>query len=451
MQGCYLTALALPLLIAVGCNKYLDAKPDQKLATPSTLSDLQALMDGKSMTNNYPVAGDIASDDYYLLDADYQALSTPDFRNDYIYQGSGANDQDYQYMYGFILNSNVVLDQLGKINLASSSPADINNVKGQAYFFRAYCHFHTASVFALPFIGNTAKEGVPLKLTADITSPTSRSTIGEDYSQVISDLKNAAALLPSTAIVKTRPTKQAAFGVLSRVYLCMGDFVNASNYADSCLQIYNTLIDYNTVSTTSNTPFPLFNAEVIFHSTSSGRGSVVTVTKARIDSVLYGSYAANDLRKKVFFKASTNGSQLFKGDYAAATSSSLFGGVATDEMYLTRAECYARNNNIAAAVNDMNTLLVTRWVKNTYVPLTTNVSAGDLLNTILTERRKQLLFRNELRWNDIRRLNAEKTFAKTLVRKLSSGTYSLGPGSLLFAYLLPVSVVQMTGISQNPR
>lgn len=442
--------ISLAILAMASCNKFLDAKPDKSLAIPTTLADYQALIDNRIMTANFPVAGDIASDDYYLINSDWAALSTPDLRNTYIYDGTSANDLDYTN-YQYVTNSNVIIEGTGKGDLNATS-SEVNAVAGSGYFFRGYCFLNLASVFTLPYRLGTTAMGIPLKLRADITSPTTRSTLVETYQQIISDFRRAADLLPVQVSVKTRPSKPAAYGALARTYLIMRNFELAGKYADSCLQLYSTLIDYNTVSTTSNTPFALFNNEVIFHATSSGRGGVVSLARARVDSLLYNAYATNDLRKKVFFRPAPQAGQLFKGDYGATTSASHFGGVATDEMYLIRAECFARNNDVLRGVADLNTLMQKRWVQGTYVPYSSSsLTSKQLLDIILTERRKELLFRNQSRWNDLRRLNQEPEYQKTLVRHINSVRYTMAPDSKNYAYLLPVSVIQQTGIPQNER
>lgn len=444
------SALIFMALIATSsCTKFLDAKPDKSLAIPTTLADYQALLDNRIMTANFPVAGDIASDDYYLTNSDWAALSTPDLRNTYIYGGTSANDLDYT-IYQYVTNGNVIIEGTDKGNF-NNSRAEVDAVAGGGYFFRGYCFFNLASIFTLPYKPGTTAMGIPLKLRADITSPTTRSTLEETYQQIISDFRRAADLLPVQVSVKTRPSKAAAYGALARTYLIMQNFDMAGKYADSCLQLNSSLIDYNTVSSVSNTPFPLFNNEVIFHATSSGRGGVVSLARARVDSLLYNSYATNDLRKKVFFRPAPQVGQLFKGDYGAATSASHFGGIATDEMYLIRAECFARENNVAQGVADLNSLLQKRWAQGTYIPYPSSLTAKQLLDIILMERRKELLFRNQSRWNDLRRLNQEPGYQKTLVRQINSVTYAMAPESKNYAYLLPVSVIQQTGIKQNER
>lgn len=84
----------------------------------------------------------------------------------------------------------------------------------------------------------------------------------------------------------------------------------------------------------------------------------------------------------------------------------------------------------------------------TFIPYTAS-TASDALNTILLERRKELLMRG-IRWSDLRRLNKEPQFAKTLIRIEDGQTYSLQPGGLRYIFPIPLLVIQMTGIPQNP-
>jgi starch-binding outer membrane protein, SusD/RagB family len=449
-----LLALAASWFATGSCQKYLDARPDKSLEIPSTLQDYQAIMDAKPMSADFPFAGDIASDYYYLPYNTWKALSTEDYRNDYVWGTNPANDLDWQYMYGVILKANIVIGGTNTLARQGGVTADLRQVMGSAYFFRGYCYYQLANVFTLPYsaaISGDKALGLPLHLSADITAPTARTTLAGTYAQIISDLKTSAAMLPVTPLVKTRPSKSAAYGALARTYLAMGDYRQAGLYADSALQLYHTLIDYNTVSPATAVPFPLFNDEVIFHTTTSGRGAIISPAKAIADSNLYASYDANDLRKTRFFKLNSAHLPVFKGDYGGATSSILFNGIATDELYLTRAECAARNNDLSAAVNDVNTLLQNRYATGSYVPYDTGLSADSALSLVLKERRKELAFRSELRWADLRRLSGDPRFAVTPVRSLDGTIYTLPPGDKRYAFLLPVSVVQISGIPQNAR
>ncbi|MNT38972.1 hypothetical protein D3C71_1410060 [compost metagenome] len=62
----------------------------------------------------------------------------------------------------------------------------------------------------------------------------------------------------------------------------------------------------------------------------------------------------------------------------------------------------------------------------------------DALNKVLIERRKELVWRAGLRWDDIRRLNKEGANI-SLSRKLGNETYVLKAGSPQFAFPIPTN------------
>jgi len=113
-----------------------------------------------------------------------------------------------------------------------------------------------------------------------------------------------------------------------------------------------------------------------------------------------------------------------------------------------RAECFARAGNTAAALNDLNTLIQKRWKTGTFIPFTA-ANPQQALNIILTERRKELIFR-DLRWIDIKRLNKEG--AAIIIKRIINGqTYQLEPNDNRYALPLPLDIINLTGIQQNPR
>ncbi|MDB5141066.1 MAG: RagB/SusD family nutrient uptake outer membrane protein [Mucilaginibacter sp.] len=442
----------LAIMALTACKKFLDAKPDKQLATPTGLADLTAILDADNMITTFPSAGDIASDDYFLPDANWATLSSLPARTDYTWQPDAANDQDWQYGYTGIENANVVLDGLATVPKTAANQADYNNAEGMALFYRGYTLALLANIFTLPYdpLQAGSLPGLPLRSSADITAKTTRSSMAATYGQITADLKMASALLPVQQVSKTRPSKPAAYGALARVYLVTGNYLQAGAYADSCLQLYSTLIDYNTLNTSASAPFQRFNAEVIFHATSAG-GAALAVAKARVDTSLYRSYNGNDLRKKLFYKAAAGGYFSFKGSYSGTSSSQLFNGVATNEMLLIRAECNARSGKTAAAAADLNLLLVNRWKTGTYLPVASTLSGDSLLSLVITERRKELAFKGALRWSDLRRYSTDSRLAVTPQRFLNRQQYLLQPGDKRYAFLLPVSVVLRSGIQQNSR
>jgi hypothetical protein len=444
--------LFLPCFSLHSCTKYLDAKPQASLEIPSTLQDYQAILDEEAFNEDFAYGASVASDDYFLGFNDWESLDV-NSRNTYVWNPAAANDQDWSYGYINILRCNVVLAGIDQVPVSGSGVAEKNNIRGSAAFFRAYTFYGLANVFTLPYraASSNTDPGLPLRLQADITEKTVRSTLEQTYGQVIADLKTAAVLLPVTPTIKTRPSRPAAFAVLARVYLEMQDYTHANQYADSSLLLYSKLIDYNTLDTSSLNPFVLFNDEVSFHALDSGSGDVVDPYYARVDSSLYASYALTDLRKRLFYSYVGDGHYAFKGDYSGQSYGQLFAGMATDEVYLIRAETYARLGKADLAIADLNTLLVTRYAQGEYMPYSASMGADAALALILSERRKELVFRSGSRWSDLKRLNQDTRFATTLVRNLDGKLYTLPPGDKRYAFLLPVSVIQASGVQQNGR
>jgi hypothetical protein len=439
--------LALILLGTASCKKYLEAKSDQSITTPTTIDDLEGLMNAYTIINSdYSSAGEIASDNFFLTNADYLALIQRQ-RDFYVWAKTADIGGDYTAPYQAIAYANIVLDALPAIS--SNSEQRKNLVRGNALFVRASYHFWLVQLFATAYDQSSAGTdlGIALRLTSDIEAKPIRVTIAETYASIIGDYRQALTLLPDMPSAKYLPGKGATYGMLSRVYLSMRDYSHAGAYADSCLNIYNTLIDYNTVTTTAAIPFSQFNNEVIYDAHSLAP-SALNQSRAKIDTVLYRSYDSNDLRKQIFFKANTDGSQAFKGAYTGQSSAALFTGVATDEVLLTKAECAVRTGDVPIAFQTLNKLLVTRWKKNTYTPYTGN-DQQQAISLIIQERRKELLSRG-IRWMDLKRLNKDGATEQTLQRNLNGTFFTLAPNSARYVFQLDQNAVNISGLVQNP-
>jgi hypothetical protein len=191
--------------------------------------------------------------------------------------------------------------------------------------------------------------------------------------------------------------------------------------------------------------------EMIFYSISLNQPGLISNTRAKIDSMLYNSYHADDLRKKIFFRQNADGiSYAFIGSYVNTSLEYIcFTGLATDEVYLTRAECSARMGNKDSAMADLNRLMSKRWKNTVSFPTFTANDATDALHQVLAERRKELVYR-QLRWTDIRRFNEEDS-SITLKRIIHGTTYSLPPNDPRGMILIPWEVITESGIQQNPR
>lgn len=452
MKVYYIFILCLGL---ISCNKkeFLDESPRSDLFVPTTLEDFQALLDNDIVLNMTPVLGELSADNYYLLQSSWSSLTTKE-KNAYTWEKDTYNGEgkvvDWNTPYQQVLYANVILDGLNKVAITDENLKQWNNIKGAALFTRAYAFFNLAQVFALPYNAATVNEdlGIPLKLTPNIDEKLQRPTLEQTYSQILKDLLEAKTLLfDSISSTRIRPNKPAAFALLARVFLSMHEYHNAGANADSSLQLYNTLIDYNTRDGNSTRPFDKLNVETMYQS----RFVETNVLKGisgygLVDTNLYSTYAHNDLRRSLFFNIIPGGRINFKGSYTGLIFA--FTGLATDETYLIRAECRARANDVTGAMDDLNTLLEKRWKSGFFVPLTA-ATWEQALNAILIERRKELPCRG-VRWTDIRRLNLETPNIKP-VRFINNLPYELPVNSPKYALPIPPDAEQLGNYKPNER
>jgi starch-binding outer membrane protein, SusD/RagB family len=446
--------LAVIVCVFNSCKKYLDKKPDSKLAVPTKLEDLQALMDFSQYMNTRqsPSFGEASCDDYFLPEdrlfaysVEQQAIYTWN-RGDYKAQN------DWSKAYHPVYIANYCLEQVNEIPVTASNAQAWQNVKGSALFFKAYNYLNLLWVYAKAFDESTASTdlGIVLRNGSDFNVPSKRANVYDSYDAVINNTKEAIPLLPDYPLHVQRPSKSAAYGLLARAYLSMRKYDSAFVYADRSLQLKSELIDYNTDndingSISANVPFKKFNKETIFYTEMNTNFFIQTPSSARVDTNLYAQYQSNDLRKTAFFRPNTGYVQ-FKGNYTAAATT-FFSGIATNELFLIRAETHARAGRISESMNDLNTLMKKRWKNTVSFPAFTATTKEQALAIILTERRKELCMRG-IRWMDIKRLNKENA-SIIPTRKVGTQTYTLQPNANYYALPLPVDIIQITGMQQN--
>jgi len=109
------------------------------------------------------------------------------------------------------------------ISTLDESKAENHQLLGEAYFMRGLLHLHLVTLFAKPYSFGRENIGVPLRLTAtpDVQP---RASVGDVYDQIVADLRKAADLMGPSRDNAGYPSKDAALGVLSRVYLYMEEY-----------------------------------------------------------------------------------------------------------------------------------------------------------------------------------------------------------------------------------
>lgn len=456
--------LLLLLCINYSCKKdFLDAKPSTSLVTPNTLSDYQAMLENVDVLNRAtPGLLQLASDDYIFtdnaawMDTYYNAEHTSYIWAKDLYEGQ-KEIKDWNVGYSGIFICNSVIEGLNKITITASNQKDWNNIKGWALFMRAYLLYDLVRSFSPAYDSQTASRdlGLPIRLKSAIDETEQRASVEKTYNQIFSDLSEADnLLLPDITITnKERPSKVAVNALCARIYLSMRKYDKAEEYADKTLAVYNVLTDYNNIDVSARIPFSMNNTETIlnttvinnYYSSVSVGGFIDAVT---IEPSLYHSYSESDLRKYIYFGTNPmNGAIYLKFGYAGAYVNS-FTGLATDEIYLIKAECLVRKNRLSDGLAVLNTLLETRYKTNNFIPLSAE-NQTDALNIVLMERRKELVWRS-LRWTDLKRLNKEGANI-TLRREINGDVYTIGPNDPRYVFPIPDDEIALSGIQQNIR
>lgn len=449
----FLISLLVGVLLSAGCKKYLDLKSNLKLVTPQSLKDLQGILDDADKMNlrNTPSLGESSADDFFMLPVNLLSQSA---LNQQVYQWQPFDiryGNDWNLAYLAIYNANLTLELLEKVQRTPANVQAWDNVKGSALFLRSFHFLNLVTQYAKVYDESTAgtDQGIVLRTVSDFNVPSVRSSVREAYDQVISDLKTSLSLLPSYAQTNVRPSKGAALALLARAYLFMGNYKEAESFASEALKINAELMDYNgdpsIGSFGATVSVRRLNAETIFYAEQALSIVMHSNTRSRIDSNLVLQYGPADLRKTVFFNMISGYAQ-FKGSYTGSANI-FFSGLATDELYLIRAESNAFLGNYSLAIADLNTLLKKRWNKAIpFMPITA-ASKEEALAKVRLERRKELLMRS-LRWIDLKRYNREGENI-TIYRNINGKIFSLAPGSPHYALPLPVDVIERSGIPQN--
>jgi tetratricopeptide (TPR) repeat protein len=138
--------------------------------------------------------------------------------------------------YSIIARANQVLAPIDAVDFDATAK---NNIKGQAYFLRAFAYFDLVQYF-----GSVPLHLTPVSTLSETALPL--SSVADVYTQIIADAQKAASLLPAKATqTQGRATSGSAYTLLGNVYVVQKKWAEAeaalksvtgyalmSNYAD---------------------------------------------------------------------------------------------------------------------------------------------------------------------------------------------------------------------------
>ena len=396
----------------------------------------------------------------------------------------------WKIYYGKIKGCNVVLDYLDKV---SGTETEKNALKGQVLFLRGLYYLKLATLYCRPYSGTgidpATSAGVPLILSSQVTDENKpRNTLAEVYNQIEKDLLEAADLLKNNFVPPNtfRAGHVAAYALLSRFYLYRGrdeDMDNVILYANNALAekpALTFLTSYFTAAGTVNTAgiYDLtYSQEVIWqYSFNPKGGNSFLYPVAQAGAVLppynvspelvnlydkgAGANNLGDLRYTAYY-SKTTGSPAWPFISFKIGTNVTYGdkGLRVAELYLNRAEALIRraqktgnSADLTLALNDLNTLRISRYdTRNTaYVPV--NITNADaLLNFYRDERRRELSLEDGHRWADIKRWGLSVTHHFIDVNGITSD-FTLAGNSPLYALPIPYTAINRNyNLAQNPR
>lgn len=118
----------------------------------------------------------------------------------------------------------------------SEDKKEDRQILGEAYFMRALMHLNLVTLYAKPYkyALETNNLGIPLRTDND-DKDIKRAPVSEVYDQIVKDLKKAEELMGPSRGNAGYPSRDAALGLLSRVYLYMEMY-------DECINVVKEML-----------------------------------------------------------------------------------------------------------------------------------------------------------------------------------------------------------------
>lgn len=466
-------ALLLATGVFTGCKDYLDIKP-KGYTIPEFFEDYKKLLNGQNLLRSASGLPNYLTDDIQagtLKDVnqspDYTLFSLVkrnlySFEHGAIYE-PGNTDTFYEPSYSRIFTYNTVINNIE--NVPDGVPAEKRQLKAEALVGRAFEYFNLVNGYSVAYDPATAATdlGVPLVLTEDINKKYIRNTVAEVYALILKDLKEAQPSLSSVPDHKFRPTKVAAYAFLSKVYLLMGRYTEALQNANEVLKLNKNLIDYKGYTTKMGVTFgrviQIQDPNQFFPPVDKSIETVWARQTASSDGAqMKDVYASNDLLS-VYAKDLPTGavdkrlSLFFCTDFANFSTPVSFPGrslwapyiefnmaFSTGEIMLIAAEAEARIGDKGIALDHLNTLRNSRIVGNQPLSALTNEEA---LLKVLEERRREMPNQGLTRLIDLKRLNKDPRFAKTVTHTFEKQSFTLPANDKRYVLPMPPKVLEL--------
>lgn len=319
------------------------------------------------------------------------------------------------------------------MNSKDGTDAQKRTLLAEAKAGRAICNFMLLSDFSTPYFASTAETelGIPRLEKSDVTQTDfQRLNKKESYTMVIQELEEAIPDLDKLSH-RRKISKLAAYFYLSRIYMAMQKYVEAEKQLDNAFaeidkgEVPLQLYDYTVVldPDTEETWYPLIFGVLLAGQPQAANNTQV-IYNIEVSAVSYVDGQANafvmspstvalfdpaDKRPNLFDPIEFNGAAELPLGMRHPIGFSTQVGASLPDLYLMRAECRARNNKLAEALIDLETLRIKR-TGSPEVPSAIASNQQTLVRFILDERIREFTYTG-LRWLDMRRLSVDPVYS----------------------------------------
>lgn len=465
-----LSVFTLLSLLFNSCDKYIDITPKGAVTIDSAYTYLELI--GNPQRTFYPTSFAFLSDDAWakesaIIGNEYTSLDGILFTfNEQADRTIIGDNNLYVNIYKDILRCNLVIDN---IDNAPGTDEIRTLAKAEARCYRAFNHFLAVNLYAKSYDPATAASdgGIAIADHYTLEETFDKSTVAEAYDFIISELEASVPLLSDTPLNIYHPNRAFGWAMLAKAYLFHRDWKKAEDAARRSLAINNELVDYNYINSKGGVArckdyADTGNPEVISYMWYGGNAwtaeQVCLYSYGIISPELVNLFdTTNDLRYSLFFKQSGttieqwydkgSGSAIWTTANTTSRFSYMSAGMRTAEVYLMLAEALARQNQLTESTDLINTLRKNR-IKGATAQIAQPANEHDMMETIILERRKELIFGFH-RFFDLKRFNLYPEFAKTITRKfpvvttsVPQKTYTLLPTSPLYILPFPKAVTE---------
>lgn len=448
--------IILTFVFAMSCDEFLDVKPTG-VVIPSTVEDYDKLLNelriGNWSWNNLMYM----DPDFWLPEEHFNNIWEPHRRKQYLWDPNPYEvqdqDPDWNDRYKYIAEYNQIINEVDAAPLGRVPERMRALIKGEALAQRAFDFFLLINEYA-PHYTSSANDlpGIPMPLTNDLQAQLPRTSVGEFYERIETDLlaalklyedNGAKAIIPEANF---RPGTASIKALLAEVYLYKGDWANAEKYADESLNLYYFLYDLNDLEL--NDPDAIWwgfdNPELIYENDQRCLTWNRLFNRNFYDPAqLYHPDHLAIINQTTDRRFITMSGDITWYDYETSQSPNIVyirewyasnAGFSVARTLLTSAEAKVRNNKGQGAIDRLNELAVYRFT--TRGSTFTYTNEANALQEVKNERRREL-YATGNNFIDLKRYHAYGETIPTFTRMIINiGPITLEPGS--DKYVVPI-------------